>query len=180
MCRAANVPVACPMRRSTPGTSGHPRTARPLGLPADGQADPLHETALQASDPATQRYRAPRAAAPDRAYAARRPSGRPPCVLRGRGKILPAPTRGTPHPGRDTRKDAVSTSLSCLLKHRRSPGSSSGRADHLQALAPLDLHHQLHHSRVCGGPAVHAGAPLMQPSGAGRRPLGHVHRAPCT
>jgi hypothetical protein len=30
-----------------------------------------------------------------------------------------------------------------------------GRSDdHLQALAPFDLHHQLHHSRVCGRPAV--------------------------
>jgi len=36
----------------------------------------------------------------------------------------------------------------------------------------------LHHSRVCGGPALHADAPPMHPSGAGRRPPGQVHRAP--
>jgi len=38
---ADDVPVACPIGRSTPGTDGHLRGARYTGSPADGQADPL-------------------------------------------------------------------------------------------------------------------------------------------
>src|ERR1700750_1430649 len=36
-----DVPVACPIGRSTPGTYGYSRTVRDTGSPADGQADPL-------------------------------------------------------------------------------------------------------------------------------------------
>jgi len=38
---AVNVPAACPIGRSAPGTHGHSRAARYAASPADGQAGPL-------------------------------------------------------------------------------------------------------------------------------------------
>jgi hypothetical protein len=54
-----------------------------------------------------------------------------------------------------------------------------GRSDdHLQALAPLDLHHQLHHSprlrRTCHARGCTPDAPIR----GGSASLGQVHRAP--
>ena len=43
-----DVPVACPIGRSTPGTGGHSRTDRYTGSPADRQADPLRKPTFQA------------------------------------------------------------------------------------------------------------------------------------
>jgi hypothetical protein len=42
---ADDVPVACPIGRSTPGTCGHSRTALHVGSPANRRADPLHRAA---------------------------------------------------------------------------------------------------------------------------------------
>jgi hypothetical protein len=44
--RKRDVPVTCPIGRSTPGTHGHSRTARYTGSPADRLADPLRKQAF--------------------------------------------------------------------------------------------------------------------------------------
>jgi hypothetical protein len=46
---ADDVPVACPIGRSTPGTDGHLRRAWYTGSRADGQADPLRIPTFQAT-----------------------------------------------------------------------------------------------------------------------------------
>jgi hypothetical protein len=43
---ADDVPVACPIGRSAAGTYGHSGTTRPIGSPANRQADPLRKPTL--------------------------------------------------------------------------------------------------------------------------------------
>jgi hypothetical protein len=52
---ADDVPVACPIGRSTPGTHGHSQTARYTGSPACRQADPLRKPTFQATGRARER-----------------------------------------------------------------------------------------------------------------------------
>jgi hypothetical protein len=52
---ADDVPVACPIGRSTPGTHGHSQTARYTGSPAYRQADPLRKPTFQATGRARER-----------------------------------------------------------------------------------------------------------------------------
>jgi hypothetical protein len=52
---ADDVPVACPIGRSAAGTYGHSGTTRPIGSPANRQADPLRKPDLLGSGSAVPR-----------------------------------------------------------------------------------------------------------------------------